>query len=44
MLVSLNGRPAQLLVDPRVDLAAEPASLRHREWIEPLQNNELVQK
>jgi vitamin K-dependent gamma-carboxylase len=39
VLASLNGRPAQLLVDPRVDLAAEPASLRHRSWIEPLQNS-----
>jgi hypothetical protein len=36
VLASLNARPAQLLVDPRVNLAAEPASLRHKTWIEPL--------
>ncbi|MDB6109616.1 MAG: hypothetical protein JWR69_1366 [Pedosphaera sp.] len=40
VLASLNGRPAQLLVDPRVNLAAEPASLEHQRWIEPLQSLE----
>jgi vitamin K-dependent gamma-carboxylase len=36
--ISLNGRPRQPLVDPTVDLAAQPASpLRHASWIVPLQ-------
>jgi hypothetical protein len=35
-LVSLNGRAAQLLVDPDVDLAAQPRSLRHASWITAL--------
>jgi hypothetical protein len=35
--VSLNGRPHQPIVDPSVDLAAEPTAwLDHREWILPL--------
>ena len=33
---SLNGREPQLLVDPEVDLAAQPRSLRHASWIVPL--------
>jgi len=33
---SLNGRPRQLLIDPSVDLAAEPRTLRHARWIRPL--------
>jgi hypothetical protein len=33
---SLNGREPQLLVDPEVDLAAVPRSLRHATWIVPL--------
>ncbi len=33
---SLNGRPEQRLVDPKVDLAAEPRSLRPAQWIRPL--------
>jgi hypothetical protein len=33
---SLNGRPPQLLIDPQVDLAATPRSLRHARWIVPL--------
>jgi hypothetical protein len=33
---SLNGRSPQPLVDPRVDLAAEPRSLRPAAWILPL--------
>jgi len=33
---SLNGRPAQWLVDPRVDLAAERRTLRPALWIVPL--------
>lgn len=32
-LVSLNGRKPQLLIDPRVDLAAEPLSWRRPEWL-----------
>jgi hypothetical protein len=33
---SLNGREPQLLVDPRVDLAAQPRDLWHKPWIMPL--------
>jgi hypothetical protein len=36
--VSLNGRPEQQLVDPRVDLAAEPVSLGTPSWVLPLQH------
>ncbi len=32
-LVSLNGRNPQLLVDPDVDLAAQPRNLRHATWL-----------
>lgn len=35
--VSLNGRPPQLLVDPTVNLAAQPRSLRPASWILPLE-------
>jgi vitamin K-dependent gamma-carboxylase len=34
--VRLNGREAELLIDPNVNLAAEPRSLRHSNWINPL--------
>lgn len=34
--VSLNGRPPQPYVDPRVDLAAQPRDLRPIDWILPL--------
>jgi hypothetical protein len=34
--VSLNGRNPQLLIDPNVNLAAQPRNLRHAEWIVPL--------
>jgi vitamin K-dependent gamma-carboxylase len=33
---SLNGRPTQQLVDPRVDLAAEPVSFGAPDWVRPL--------
>jgi hypothetical protein len=33
---SLNGRPAQLLIDPDVNLASQPRSLRPSAWILPL--------
>ena len=33
---SLNGRPAQYLIDPKVDLAKQPRSLAHADWIMPL--------
>jgi vitamin K-dependent gamma-carboxylase len=33
---SLNGRPHQVFIDPGVDLAAEPRTLRHATWILPL--------
>lgn len=32
-LVTMNGRPAQLMIDPSVDLAAEPRSLAPAGWI-----------
>ncbi|MDQ3473955.1 MAG: HTTM domain-containing protein, partial [Acidobacteriota bacterium] len=35
-MVSLNGRPPQLLVDPNVDLAKEQVSLLPARWILPL--------
>jgi hypothetical protein len=35
-IASLNGRPRQWLVDPRVDLAAEPRTLGAALWIVPL--------
>ena len=34
---SLNGRPMQRLVDPRVDLAREVDGLANKSWILPLQ-------
>lgn len=34
--VGLNGRPDQAIVDPQINLAAEKRSLKHYEWIEPL--------
>lgn len=34
--ISLNGRPAQLLVDPEVDLASMPRKFGAAEWIVPL--------
>lgn len=33
--VSLNGRPSQLFVDKKHDLATLPYNLGHRNWIEP---------
>ena len=33
---SLNGRKPQLLIDPKVDLAAQPRTLGHLPWIAPL--------
>ncbi len=33
---SLNGRASQLLVDPTVDLAAQPRTLLHQPWVMPL--------
>ncbi len=33
---SLNGRTPQLYIDPTVDLASQPRTLRHMEWIVPL--------
>ncbi len=35
--VSLNGRPSQLFVDKKHDLASLPYNLKHREWLEPFQ-------
>jgi hypothetical protein len=36
MFVSLNGRKPELFVDPNVDLAAEPRSLKHARWLLPM--------
>ena len=36
---SLNGRPRQRLIDPTVDLASAPWTLRPKPWILPLQNS-----
>lgn len=35
-LVSMNGRKPQLLIDPEVDLSQKQRSMRHQEWIVPL--------
>lgn len=35
-LVSLNGRRPQLLIDPEIDLASQPRTLRPKPWILPL--------
>jgi hypothetical protein len=35
-MVSLNGRPPQLLIDPNVDLARQQVSLLPTRWIIPL--------
>ncbi len=35
-MVSLNGRPPRPLIDPRVDLAKQPRTLSHVDWILPL--------
>ncbi len=31
--VSVNGRRSALLIDPTVDLARQPLSLRHKTWL-----------
>ena len=36
VLVTMNGRRPQLLVNPEVDLASEPRSLAPARWIQPL--------
>ena len=39
--VSLDGRPAQRMIDPQVDLASEPLdTFAHRAWILPLKERE----
>jgi hypothetical protein len=35
-MATLNGRSPQLLIDPTVNLAAQPRTLRHARWILPL--------
>lgn len=35
-MFSLNGRPSQLMIDPTVDLAAQPRDLLSNEWLVPL--------
>ena len=42
-LVSLNGRPPELLIDPNVDLAGEARSLLPARWILPLVDPVLAQ-
>jgi len=34
--IAFNGRPQQMLIDPDVDLAAQPRTLRHSTWIMPM--------
>ena len=41
VLASLNGRPFQDLIDPKVDLAAQPMDYKPKSWIVPLQNNQV---
>jgi hypothetical protein len=36
VLVSLNGRNPQYLIDPNVNLAAQPRNLWSADWIAPL--------
>lgn len=36
VMASLHGRPPQLLIDPKVNLAAQKRSLRSADWILPL--------
>jgi hypothetical protein len=36
VMVSLNGRPPQLLIDPNIDLARQQVSLLPTRWIIPL--------
>jgi len=36
VLASLNSREPQLLIDPSVNLAAQPQTLLHKTWILPL--------
>lgn len=35
---SLNGRPPQVMIDPEVDLAAQPRNLWPKRWIMPLEH------
>jgi hypothetical protein len=37
--VSLNGRPEQAMIDPNVNLVAEPRNLKRARWILPFQEN-----
>jgi uncharacterized membrane protein YphA (DoxX/SURF4 family) len=36
--VTLNARPSQLLIDPKVDLMTKADGWKHKEWILPLDN------
>ena len=38
-MVSFNGRPAQKLIDPTVDLAKEHESFSHKTWVLPLRSH-----
>jgi hypothetical protein len=38
VMASLHGRDRELLIDPTVDLSAEPRSLAHARWILPLKD------
>jgi hypothetical protein len=37
VVASLNGRPPQALIDPKVDLAVQPPTLGPGSWVVPLQ-------
>lgn len=39
VLVTLNGSPAQLLIDPEIDLSTEEDSWSRKEWILPFNEN-----
>lgn len=38
--VTLNGRSSQLMIDPKVDLAAQESGFHHKDWILPLTDHQ----
>ncbi|MEL7058565.1 MAG: HTTM domain-containing protein [Acidobacteriota bacterium] len=39
--VALNGRPPRPMIDPEIDLAAQPQAVWHADWIPPLDDRSL---
>jgi hypothetical protein len=39
--VTLNARPAQLLIDPTVDLTTKTDGWAHKDWINPFEDEQL---